>query len=95
MNLTGEQLSELQTMAGLFFSIDKIRIALGIPYALQEVFSDCVRYEEKHPAFIAYHTGRITAEIEIRNSIKNAALNGSNPAQNTLVEFLNSTKSDD
>ena len=29
----------------------------------------------------------ITAEIELRQSIKQAAANGSNPAQNTMLDF--------
>ena len=92
MNLNEEQLKELETMAGLFFPIPEIMIGLGIPVHMENEFSEILKFNKEHPAFQAYHRGRIAAEVELRQSIKQAALNGSNPAQTTMLEFLNNSK---
>lgn len=92
MNLTTEQLEQLETMAGLFFKIPEILVSIGIPVHLEDEFSNIVKFDNEHPAFIAYQRGRLTAEIEIRQSIKQAALNGSNPAQNTMIDYFKGSK---
>jgi hypothetical protein len=92
MNLTGQQLEQLEVMAGLFFSVKEILIALEIPLHRQSDFEEILKWENSHPASLAYHKGRLTSEAELRQSIKQAALNGSNPAQTTMMEFFNSSK---
>ena len=92
MNLTQEQLKELEVLAGLFFSVPEILTALGIPLHQEGEFSEVVRFDHSHPAFAAYQKGRLTAETQLRQAIWQAALNGSNPAQTTMLEFLNNSK---
>jgi hypothetical protein len=92
MNLTEEQLKELETMAGLFFTVEDIMIALELPLFDEPKFSDIIKYQKTHPAFIAYNRGRLTSETELRQAIKQAAMNGSNPAQNSMMEFYNKSK---
>jgi len=92
MNFTQEQLKELEVLAGLFFSIPEVLTALGIPLHLEGEFSETVRFDHSHPAFAAYQRGRLTAETQLRQAIWQAALNGSNPAQTTMLEFLNNSK---
>lgn len=87
MNLTEEQLEELESVAGLFFSIYEIMIVLEIPVHMEEEFTELLNYKKENPIFKAYHKGRLTADIELRIAIKQAALNGSNPAQNSMREF--------
>ena len=92
MNLTDQQLEQLEQLAGLFFSIREIMIALELPLHMQQDFEDILNLENSHPASLAYHKGRLTSEIQLRESIKQAALNGSNPAQLTMIEFFNNSK---
>lgn len=92
MNLTEAQLKELESLASLFFRVDEILIALGLPVHLEEDFSEVLKFQKDNPIFQAYNRGRLTAEIELRQSIKQAALNGSNPAQNTMLEFYNNSR---
>jgi hypothetical protein len=87
MNLSGELLEEVENMAGLFFSVPDIMICLEIPIHQEEEFSEILKYNTGHPLYKAYHKGRLTAETELRQSIKMAALNGSNPAQNAMIHF--------
>jgi len=91
MNLTDQQLEQLELMAGLFFSVKEIMIALSVPLHSQMEFEDHLKFENT-PASIAYNKGRLTAETELRQSIKQAALNGSNPAQISMIEFFNNSK---
>lgn len=92
MNLTEEQLKELETMAGLFFTVEDIMIALELPLFDEPEFTTIIKYQKTNPAFIAYNRGRLTAETELRQAMKQAALNGSNPAQNSMIEFYNKSR---
>ena len=89
MLLTKEQLEELESLAGLFFSVEDILIALDISSDEKDIFHYILLEENENPIFKAYHRGRLTQEIKLRQSIQQAALNGSNPAQNTLINFFN------
>ena len=92
MNLTEQQLNEVEMLAGLFFSPSEIMINLEIPIHREEELRQILLLENDHPLFKAYNRGRLTAEIQLRQSIKQAALNGSNPAQASLMELLNNSK---
>ena len=92
MNFSEEQLEEAETMASLFYGVDDIMIALEIEPLDQEDFRDIIQFSNSHPMFKAYHKGRLTADIELRTAIKMAAVNGSNPAQNTMINYFNQSK---
>ena len=93
-DITEEELFEVENMAGLFFSPEDICIAMGWS---QEIFNYLLlSVQSKDVTDIvckSYFKGRISAEIELRQSIKQAAANGSNPAQVSLLTFQqNSTE---
>lgn len=87
MNLTEDQLSELKNLSSLFFSVEDILIALELPAHALDEFQDIIDIEKLNPIYQAYHIGRLKTEIELRTSIKKAALNGSNPAQSAMMDF--------
>jgi hypothetical protein len=92
MNFSEEQLEEAESMASLFYSVEDIMIALEIEPLKQEDFRDILQFNNSHPLFKAYHRGRLTSDIELRTSIKMAALNGSNPAQSAMKDYFNQSK---
>ena len=92
MNFSEEQLEEVESMAALFMSVRDIMICLELSPIEQDNFMDILETEYSHPLYKAYHTGRLGAEIELRTSIKMAALNGSNPAQNSMLNYNNQSK---
>lgn len=92
MNLNEEQLKEVESLAGLFFHPADIMTAIGLPAHEAENFMEIIWLHNAHPLYIAYHKGRMTASIELRHAIKQAALNGSNPAQNTMIEYFNKSQ---
>jgi hypothetical protein len=91
MNLNEEQLEELSVMSGLFFEVKDIMINIGIPLHELDEFELLLKHSYEHPAFIAYHKGRLKTEVELRTAIKQSSLNGSNPAQNTMLNFREQT----
>ena len=92
MNFSEEQLEEVESMASLFYSVDDIMIAIEIDFTNEEEFKDILLLESSHPLFKAYHRGRLTSDIQLRTSIKMAALNGSNPAQSAMKDYFNQSK---
>ena len=51
MNLTEEQLNEVEMLAGLFFSPSEIMINLEIPFHLEDDFLNILKLENNHPLF--------------------------------------------
>jgi len=91
MNLTTEQLKEVEEISELFFSARDISINIGLDadeFALFETFLEGDVYEEE--IYQAYHRGRLQTEIALRESIKKAALNGSSPSQTLMQKYSNS-----
>ena len=91
MNLTEEQLDEIyaevQEMAGLFFSPEDIAVNLGYNEDQTLDFVQAVELKLGLQIVTAYLSGRLKSEIELRKSIKQAALNGSNPAQQMMLNY--------
>lgn len=88
MNLSEEQLSEIEEMAGLFFSPEDVSLNLGLNEEETESFVSAIECKNtKNPFVAAYMRGRLITEIELRKSIKQSASNGSNPAQQMMLNF--------
>lgn len=92
MNLTEEQLKEVETLAGLFFRPEDIIRILGIPHHQLSDFEDMILLNPKSPIYQFYHRGRLKALVELRQAIRQAALNGSNPALTEMMEYFNKSK---
>ena len=92
MNLTKEQLKEIESMAGLFFGVEDICINLELDEETTEYYKASVEVNGDYDFNHAFKKGRLAAEVELRQSIKQAAMNGSNPAQITLLTFFNQSK---
>ena len=86
MNLTEDQLNEVQRMAGLFFSIEAIADNLELDDDELEDILTLVQLR-RGEFFRAYRSGWLSSEIKLRKSIERAAENGSNPAQQMMLDF--------
>ena len=92
--ITEEELLEVEKMAGLFFSPEQICIAMGWGLSILESFNLAIEAMDSNDTLYGhYFKGRISAEIELRQSIKQAARNGSNPAQVTMLDFHKNSRS--
>ena len=88
MNLNEEQLSEIEVMSSLYFSVSEIAINIEVD---PEELSLCLQTEEG-PVFKAYMKGLLKTKIELRKAILQSALNGSSPAQQMMKEFEQKSK---
>jgi len=92
--ITQEELLEMENMAGLFFSTEQICIAMGWDAEILEYFNIAIEMMDTLDLLYShYFKGRISAEIELRQSIKQAARNGSNPAQLAMLDFHKDSRS--
>ena len=92
MNLTEEQLNEVEAMAGLFFTVEDICTVLELDSETVDYFDSCISVKNNHPFVKAYFKGRLSAEVQLRTAVKQAAMNGSNPAQNTMIDYFNKSR---
>ena len=83
MLLTGKQISEIESMAELFFDVADIAVNIEVnPMDLRDEINS-----GQGIAFAAYNRGWFKGEIPLRKSIAQAAANGSNPAQSMLLDL--------
>ncbi len=88
MHLSGEQLKSIEEMASLFFAPQEIAVNLEIGDV--EKFCAMLGLREGD-AWNAFQRGRLRTEAQLRSAIRQAALNGSSPAQQMMIEFLKSS----
>ena len=88
MNLNTEQLEMVEEMAGLFFSTEEIAICLEMSELESDEFAEGVTCKATRQLIVAaYLRGWLSGEVLLRKAIKQAALNGSSPSQQQLLNF--------
>jgi hypothetical protein len=88
MQLTDDQIQEIEQMAELFFSPEDIAENIEVD---PQKFILKIQLKEG-PAYKAFRKGWITSDMKLRKSIANAAYNGSSPAQGMLKQLQDKTK---
>lgn len=91
MNLSEDQLKEVEEMAGLFFSVEDIADNLELDEKELEALQLNMQFKTGE-FYKAYRTGWLTSEVKLRKSIEKAAENGSNPAQQMMLNFQKQSK---
>jgi hypothetical protein len=86
MNLTEDQLKEIEDMAGLFFSVEDIADNLELDESQLETLQLDMQLK-RGQFYKAYRKGWLISEVKLRRSIEKAADNGSNPAQQMMLNF--------
>lgn len=84
MNLTEEQLKEVEQAAYMLLSPTMIAISLEVDD--NEFWTELLT--RGTPIFKAYYKGYLRQLSELRASIIKSAQNGSNPAQQEMLKFL-------
>ena len=88
MNLNAEQLEMVEEMAGLFFSPEDIAICLEMNELESDEFAEGVTCKATGQLVVtSYLRGWLSGEVMLRKAIKQAALNGSSPSQQQLLNF--------
>lgn len=73
-------------MSSLFFSSIDIADNLEICEEEKEAFCACIETKTGE-VYKYFRRGRFRTEVELRNAVKMAAMNGSSPAQNMMINF--------
>ena len=82
-NLTDEVKQSIESFGRLGFTIDELAIAFDLDIAqVRKEFAD-----ESGEIYMLYKKGRITAEVEIRETLLQSACNGSTPSLQRMVEI--------
>lgn len=82
--LTEEQLTELENMGAVFFSVKECALVLQVDsYELS-----CAIEREDSPEHAAFHGGRLKSEFEVRQSVLKASKQGSSPAQVLALQLI-------
>ncbi|MGQ7868707.1 hypothetical protein [Sunxiuqinia sp. sy24] len=88
MNLSEEQLKEVEEMGGLFFSPMDIAINLELEDDDREYFVAAIECKNmNNPIVRAFQKGWLTTEVELRKAIKQSAMNGSSPSQGMMMNY--------
>lgn len=91
MELTTEQLEELEHMAGLQFTLKEIAVILSVDFeALRRAYLD-----EDSAVRNGMEKGRLLSEAKLREVLKRDALQGSPTAQKDFINLINKAKQDD
>ncbi|MFZ4412675.1 MAG: hypothetical protein ACOYOV_06295 [Bacteroidales bacterium] len=83
-----KELQVIEDLAGLFFKAEEIAAVLEVD-PLE--FTTLIIFGA-NPAHARFMKGWLEAEFKLRKSISDSASNGSNPAQNLMLQFLNNNK---
>lgn len=90
---TPEDLSQVTHLASLFFSPEDICICMEWGGDILDEFTTAIQARDSYnQLFAAYFRGRLETEIRLRESIRQAAFNGSTPAQSSLIDLFNQSK---
>lgn len=84
MELTQQQLQEIEALAGVFFPLKKIAIVLELDAkALSKAYEN-----EGSAVYQAVERGKLTQEAELRKVIFTLAKGGSSPAQSMAMKII-------
>lgn len=89
MNLTNEQLEQLEEYAAALMSITEIAILMDIPTPVRTQFKVLCRQVDTSPLYKAFHKGRLTTKLELRRNIIKLAKAGSPAAEPLAIKFIN------
>lgn len=89
MDLTNDQLLELEEYAAALMSITEIAILLNIPSVARTQFKVLCNQDEDSPLYSAFHKGRLKTKLELRQNIIKLAKAGSPAAEPLAIKFIN------
>jgi hypothetical protein len=90
MELTKEELAEVEEFAGLFYDLRSVAIILD-----KDIAEFRSEYLKETELYRAYQRGVLKTESEVRKSIINLAKAGSSPAQNLAKGYIDDLKLQD
>lgn len=81
--VTAEELKTIEELAKVFFTEEEVCVFMKFPW---EEYKKAIKNKD-HPVHMHYYSGWRQSEFELRKLIMNAAIAGSTPAQNIILEI--------
>lgn len=87
-DITAEELAEVESLAGLFFSPREISVMMELD--VEEIFLQLDTCDGRF--YRAFQKGRLQNEVDLRKAIFQLARAGSSPAQTMAMDLLKKSK---
>ena len=88
MNLTDDQIKQVEEMAAALLPASEITILLGLSPEERNLFCEMVKNHVNSPVYMAFHTGRLTTKFELRKTVIKLAKHGSPAAEPIAEKYL-------
>jgi hypothetical protein len=85
MNLTDEQIQQIEEMAAALLPSDEIALLLKLDSTNRKLFAEIVKTHIDSPIYMAFHQGRLSTKLELRKTVIKLAKHGS-PAAEPIAE---------
>lgn len=89
MELTNEQLEQLEEYAAALMNVSEIAILMDIPTNKLTQFRVMCTQDRNSPIYKSFHRGRLTTKLELRRNIIKLAKAGSPAAEPLAIKFIN------
>ncbi|HMT28022.1 MAG TPA: hypothetical protein PKD91_01960 [Bacteroidia bacterium] len=88
MELTAEQLDEIENFAGLYFTVEEVALILELdPEKFRELYHD-----KSGDVYKRYTKGYLISESKVRKCLLDLALRNSSPAQDAIRKLSKDTR---
>jgi len=88
MNLSEEQIQQIQDMASALLPASEIAILLGLSAQERTEFCEIIKNHTNSEVYMAFHTGRLTTKFELRKTVIKLAKHGSPAAEPIAEKYL-------
>lgn len=88
MNLTEEELKQIEEMASALLPPSEIAILLRIDAAQRKLFGQICKSHVLSPIYEAYHRGKLITKLELRRTVVKLAKAGSPAAEPLAEKFI-------
>lgn len=95
MELTEEQLNQLEEMSAALMPPSDIAILLDIPHDQQELFIQICKSHKQTVIYQKYHKGKLSTKLALRQTIVKLAKAGSPAAEPIAQKFIREQNTED
>lgn len=88
MNLTDEQIQQVEEMSGALLPANEIALLLNLSVSERNLFCEIVKTHVSSPVYMAFHRGRLTTKFELRKTVIKLAKHGSPAAEPIAEKYL-------
>jgi len=88
MNLTDDQIEKIERYAAALLPAGEIAILLELKSDERKIFEEIVRNHVDSPIYMAFHKGRLTTKLLLRETVIKLARHGSPTAEPIAEKYI-------